>query len=103
MFAHYLGYTQYISRFLRNNFNIPFKKFYQDLMDFSKNSPKSFFLKNELIETKKSLEIYLNCKGGLGRVVNDVRKNFAWDFEEATAINIILNNKNLFYDEINFS
>ena len=101
MFAHYLGYTQYISRFLRNNFNIPFKKFYQDLMDFSKNSPKSFFLKNELIETKKSLEIYLNCKGGLGRVVNDVRKNFAWDFEEATAINII-NNKNLFYDEIKF-
>ena len=68
-------------------------------MNFSKNSPKSFFLKKELSETKKSLEIYMNCKGGLGRVIKEVRKNFAWDFEEATAINII-NNKNLFYEEI---
>ena len=99
MFAHYLGYTQYISRFLRNYLNISFKKFYLDLMNFSKNSPKSFFLKKELFETKKSLEIYMDCKGGLGRVVKEVRKNFAWDFEEATAINII-NNKNLFYEEI---
>ena len=99
MFAHYLGYTQYISRFLRNYLNISFKTFYLDLMNFSKNSPKSFFLKKELSETKKSLEIYMDCKGGLGRVVKEVRKNFAWDFEEATAINII-NNKNLFYEEI---
>jgi len=99
MFAHYLGYTQYISRFLRNYLNISFKTFYLDLMNFTKNSPKSSFLKKELSETKKSLEIYMDCKGGLGRVVKEVRKNFAWDFEEATAINII-NNKNLFYEEI---
>ena len=43
----------------------------------------------------------MNCKGGLGRVVDDVRKNFAWDFEEATAINII-KNKDIFYNEIKF-
>ena len=101
MFAHYLGYTQYISRFLNIYKNLSYKNFYLDLMNFFINSEKSIFLKNEVNETKKSLEIYMNCKGGLGRVVDDVRKNFAWDFEEATAINII-KNKDLFYDEIKF-
>tara|TARA_B110000027_G_scaffold134239_1_gene165856 strand:+ start:330 stop:2405 length:2076 start_codon:yes stop_codon:yes gene_type:complete len=101
MFAHYLGYTQYISRFLNIYKNLSYKNFYLDLMNFFINSEKSIFLKNEVIETKKSLEIYMNCKGGLGRVVDDVRKNFAWDFEEATAINII-KNKDIFYNEIKF-
>jgi len=101
MFAHYLGYTQYISRFLNIYKNLSYKNFYLDLMNFFINSEKSIFLKNEVNETKKSLEIYMNCKGGLGRVVDDVRKNFAWDFEEATAINII-KNKDIFYNEIKF-
>lgn len=99
MFAHYLGYLQYISRFLRNFKNITFKQFYLDLMDFSKNSKDSKFLKKEINETKKSISSYFNCEGGAGRIVEDVRKNFAWDFEEATAININ-SNKEIFYSEI---
>jgi len=101
MFAHYLGYTQYIARFLNIHKNLSYKNFYLDLMNFFTESEQSVFLKNEVNETKKSLDIYMNCKGGLGRVVDDVRKNFAWDFEEATAINII-KNKDLFYNEIKF-
>ena len=99
MFAHYLGYTQYISRFLNFHINLTYKEFYSDLMSFIVSQNKDSFLRNQFFETKKSLDIYLNCKGGLGRVVEEIRENFSWDFEEATAINII-QNKDLFYQEI---
>ena len=50
-----------------------------------------FFFYKELIETKESIDKVVGCKGPWGRVVPSVRENFAWDFEEATAINIVEN------------
>ena len=84
MFSHYLGYTQYIARFLNITQGLSFKDFYKDFMEFCKN-PKNKFFNKELLETKESIDKVIECKGPWGRVVPDVRENFAWDFEEATA------------------
>ena len=91
MFSHYLGYTQYLARFLKSNIGLSYKDFYLSLMKFIKNPNKSKFLNKEYKETAKAIIKVLKCKGPWGRAVNKIRKNFAWDFEEATAINIILN------------
>ena len=99
MFAHYLGYIQYIARFIRQYKNIPFKEFYEDFLNFAENSDESIFLKKEVRETIESLSIFLSSKGPMGRVVNSIRPNFAWDYEEATAINII-QSKDIFYKEV---
>jgi hypothetical protein len=99
MFGHYLGYTQYLARFLNATQNLSFKEFYLSLMDFIKNSNNSKFLKEEYLATYKSVGLVLECKGPWGRTINSVRKNFSWDFEEATAIEII-KNEDTFYNEI---
>ena len=52
-----------------------------------------------MLETKESIDKVIECKGPWGRVVPDVRENFAWDFEEATAINIVRNHNN-YLDEL---
>ena len=44
MFSHYLGYTQYLSRFLKSNIGLSYKDFYLSLMKFIKNPKKSKFL-----------------------------------------------------------
>ena len=98
MFSHYLGYTQYIARFLNITQGLSFKDFYKDFMEFCKN-PKNKFFNKELLETKESIDKVIECKGPWGRVVSDVRENFAWDFEEATAINIVRNH-NKYLDEL---
>ena len=99
MFAHYLGYVQYIARFIRQYKNISFKEFYDDFLTFAENSKESIFLKKEVNETLKSLSIFLSSKGPMGRVVDSIRPNFAWDYEEATAINIV-QSKDKFYKEV---
>ena len=35
----------------------------------------------------------------MGRVIDKIRPNFAWDYEEATAINIV-QSKDIFYNEV---
>ena len=99
MFGHYLGYVQYIARFIRQYKNISFKEFYNDFLDFAENSSESIFLKKEVEETLKSLSIFLSTKGPMGRVIDSVRPNFAWDYEEATAINIV-QSRDKFYNEV---
>ena len=42
LFGHYLGTTQYISRFLRNYKNIDYYKFYSDLYNFIKSKKMGF-------------------------------------------------------------
>ena len=44
LFGHYLGTTQYISRFLRNYKNIDYYKFYSDLYNFIKSKKMGFYL-----------------------------------------------------------
>ena len=99
MYAHYLGYIQYIARFLNIYKKISFKEFYLNLMDFSLNSKKSKFLKDETKLTKQGIAKVLKSHSPWGRVIEKVRPNFSWDFEEATAIKII-KNKKIFYEEI---
>jgi hypothetical protein len=67
-------------------------------MDYIKNK-KDGFLKKEYDVTKNGIEEVFENKSLWGRVLNDVKKNFYWEYEEATAIHISLNHK-LFYDEI---
>jgi len=67
-------------------------------MDYIKNN-KGGFLKKEYDVTKNGIEEVFENESLWGRVLNDVKKNFHWEYEEATAIHISLNHK-LFYEEI---
>ena len=98
MAGHYLGTTQFISRFLRKNNNVTYRKFYETLLQFAYDNPNTV-LGKELVETINSLEATLDTKHPWGRILPDVRKNFAWDFEEATVITIA-KNRDKFYEEI---
>ena len=98
MYGHYLGVVQFISRFLRVHSNVTYEKFYNTLLNYSYENPDSF-LGNELKETIKAIEGVIAVEQPWGRILNDVKENFAWDFEEATAIRIV-QNKDLFYSEI---
>ena len=98
MFGHYLGYVQYISRFMRQVYDIPYKEFYNHFLDYMRENPDSF-MGSELKEMRQTLDDVLLCKAPWGRILEDVRKNYAWDFEEATAMRIN-QNKDDFYKEV---
>ena len=99
MFAHYLGNLQFVSRFLNSHLDISFKDFYLSLMEYIKASDDNSFLAKELQLTKESLQQVMKAKHPWGRVLDDVRENFAWDFEEATSMRIV-QNKDTFQKEI---
>ena len=98
MYGHYLGNTQFISRFIRHHLGVPYRDFYEKMLQYSYNNPDSF-MGIELKETIKALEAIIKAESPWGRVLNDVKKNFAWDFEEATAIRI-MQNKDQYYSEV---
>ena len=90
MFGHYLGSTQYIARFVNVHTGTSFKNFYSSLKQYIESKPESF-LGQELVLTKNSLKEVLEATHPWGRVLADVRANFAWDFEEATVMKISQN------------
>lgn len=96
MFAHYLGATQFIARFINKHMGVSFEEFYTNLMEYMKNSDG--FLNNQLEKTKETLDGVLDAKLPWGRVVSEVRENYAWDFEEATIIEIMKNKKQYYND-----
>jgi putative methyltransferase len=98
MFGHYLGTVQYISRFLRNTRGISYRRFYEDLLQYMYGNPDTF-IGQELRKTVKNLDAVLNVEQPWGRIIDDVRESFAWDFEEATAIQCA-KNREQFYSEI---
>ena len=98
MFAHYLGTMQYIARFTRKTKDISFKEFYERLISFIEREEGSF-LNEELNITRKNIDGVLAVEQPWGRIVPEVKENFAWDFEEATAIKIVKNQKQ-FYTEV---
>ena len=61
------------------------------------------FLGQELQSTIKNLDAVLDVKQPWGRIIDDVRQNFAWDFEEATAIECIRNQDQLYEEVKQFS
>ena len=99
MFAHYLGNLQFISRFLNEHMGVEYKSFYLTLMEHIRSMDGEGFLASELELTKKSLQSVMKAEHPWGRVLNDIRKNFAWDFEEATSMRIV-QNKISFQEEV---
>ena len=99
MFGHYLGTVQFISRFLNNAYGIEYKDFYLNFIDFMKSCEGKGFLGSQYEKTEKALTGVLNATSPWGRVIDDIRKNFAWDFEEATVLEV-MQNLDLFYSEI---
>ncbi len=98
MFGHYLGTTQFISRFLNNHLGVTYSDFYMKFMDFMV-SKKSSFCSDQLLKTQHALDLVMKAQAPWGRVVDSVRENFAWDFEEATVIEI-MKNKEIFFEDI---
>ena len=98
MFGHYLGTLQFISRFLNKNYGISYRDFYGNLYDFMMKNPDTF-LGKEMKKTRESVDNVMSAIAPWGRVVDEVRPNFAWDFEEATVI-VAMKNKEKFYNEV---
>jgi len=98
MFAHYLGTLQFIARFLKNHQGVLYRDFYESLYNFMKENPDTF-LGGELKLTKTNIDNVMAAKTPWGRIVESVRPNFAWDFEEASAI-AAMQNKQKFHNEI---
>tara|TARA_B100002019_G_scaffold135269_1_gene116620 strand:- start:16437 stop:18449 length:2013 start_codon:yes stop_codon:yes gene_type:complete len=99
MFGHYLGTTQFFARFINKHFGTSYEDFYKGLMNFMLTCGENSFLGSQLNKTSSALDGVLDCVAPWGRVVNSVRENFAWDFEEATVIEI-MQNKSDFYTEL---
>ena len=68
------------------------------VLKFMRENPDTF-LGQELQSTIENLDAVLDVKQPWGRIIDDVRQNFAWDFEEATAIECIKNQDQL-YEEV---
>ena len=101
MFGHYLGVVQYISRYLRATQDITYAEFYKEFLSFMKQNPETF-LGRELSLTIENLDAVLDVKQPWGRIIDDVRQNFAWDFEEATAIECSKNREQVYREVKNF-
>ena len=102
---HWLGITQFISRYLRNINGVSFRDFYYNLLKFAQQNEDTF-VGSELKTTLSSLEFAIANQFSLGRVVEEVDEDRAknqliWDYDEATAIQLNLkNNKERFYREL---
>ena len=101
MSGHYLGLTQFISRFLRAEYSVSYKDFYEKLLKYCYDNPDSF-LGNELKQTIVNLEGSLGATQPWGRIIDEVRENFGWDFEEATAINVCLHKERYYLEIVDF-
>jgi len=99
MFGHYLGTVQFVSRFLNNAYEIGFRDFYMNLMSYMEEKQGEGFIGQQYSKTEKALSGVLIAESPWGRVVPEIRENFAWDFEEATVLEI-MRNKEIFYAEI---
>ena len=99
IFGHYLGTTQFISRFINCVYGVTFKDFYINLMKFMVSCGGMGFLGEQYTQTERALSDVLKAKSPWGRIVPEIRENFAWDFEEATVLDIMMN-KESFYSEI---
>ena len=87
--GHYLGPTQFISRFLRKYSGIPYEEFYQRLLRFIKKNPNSF-LGKEYYQILKNLKLILNNKRHWGIVIPEI-SSINWSVDEASAIKIAMN------------
>lgn len=93
---HCLGLTQYISIFARYGYEIPFIRFYKDLINYGENNPNSI-IGQELRSVSATIDGV--TRGGSWEVMADKFGDITWTVEEKSFLNII-DNKEKFYNEI---
>ncbi len=93
---HCLGLTQYISIFFHNELEISYRQFYEDLISYGENNPKSI-IGQELKFVSDIIDGV--TKGGSLEFVIKRFGDITWYIEESSFLNIIYNKKN-FYDEL---
>ena len=89
IFGHYLGPTQYISRFLRKYSDISYKDFYTSLLEYIKTHPDTF-LGQEYDTIFNNLNKILDNERHWGIVIPEI-SNINWSVDEATAIKVAMN------------
>ena len=97
--CHHMGFTQYISRFLREHDEIEYEEFYKKLFNYAFDNPKSI-IGQELIETKNHITKIITepkPKTLWGRKIGEF-SNFQGEKEEVSAL-VFIKNKNKFYKE----
>ena len=97
--CHHMGFTQYISRFLREHCEIEYEEFYKKLFNYAFDNPMSI-IGQELIETKNHITKIITepkPKTLWGRKIGEF-SNFQGEKEEVSAL-VFIKNKNKFYKE----
>jgi len=97
--CHHMGFTQYISRFLREHCKIEYEEFYKKLFSYAFDNPMSI-IGQELIETKNHITKIITepkPKTLWGRTIKEFN-NFQGEKEEVSAL-IFIKNKDIFYRE----
>tara|TARA_Y100001973_G_C5207196_1_gene342453 strand:- start:2010 stop:3932 length:1923 start_codon:yes stop_codon:yes gene_type:complete len=90
MFAHFLGFTQHISRVLKSTHDISYREFYTKFYNWMENNPNTF-LGKEMSTTKDTLTKVLKKETLWGRKIEETTGEYYWDYEEATSIRIVTN------------
>ena len=99
--CHHMGFTQYISRFLREHCDVEYEEFYKKLFSYAFDNPKSI-IGQELIETKNHITKIITepkPKTFWGRKIGEF-SNFQGEKEEVSAL-VFIKNKNKFYKKFN--
>ena len=96
-FGHFLGHTQFISRFFRNHYEISYYEFYEKLMNFIIRN-KETILGKEFIETYDAMIRSVEGFDYWGRVVPSV-SDVTWDSDETTTL-IVMDKRDEFYQEM---
>ena len=96
-FGHFLGHTQFISRFFRNHYEISYYEFYEKLMNFIIRN-KETILGKEFIETYDAMIRSVEGFDYWGRVVPKV-SDVTWDSDETTTL-IVMDKRDEFYQEM---
>tara|TARA_B100000029_G_scaffold516349_1_gene629007 strand:+ start:2051 stop:3964 length:1914 start_codon:yes stop_codon:yes gene_type:complete len=89
IFGHYLGPTQFISRFLRKHLNISYKDFYGAFLNYIKAN-KDSLLGKEYYSILNNMDLILQNKRHWGIVVPEISE-INWSVDEATAIKVAMN------------
>jgi putative methyltransferase len=89
IFGHYLGPTQFYSRFVRKHFNVSYENFYTKLLNHIKEHPESF-LGKEYYKIYANMDKILKNERHWGIVVPEL-SSINWSVDEATAIKVGMN------------
>ena len=97
MFGHNLGYLQYLARFLKSTYEIQYRDFYEKFYSYMVDNPTTFIGK-EYIETQIRYKGIINRTEYWGRSIDEVKKDYYWDFEEATSLVFTMNEDKWYND-----